>query len=82
MKFFSHFFFSTKIIKNLDLQQTTNTTTYKQVCEKAFEQYGSEFVLNQSWMDSVDKKCAGIQEKLDADLTTFKTQLARDSIRV
>ena len=65
-----------------ELKKSANTTMYRQVTEKGFELYGGDFTLDQGWIDNVDRKSATTQDKLDADLTNFKTQLARDSIRV
>lgn len=64
------------------LKKTTNTLLYKNVTEKVGMTLGSSYAIDQSWIDGTEKKAIQQQEKLEADLNQFRTNLIKESIRV
>jgi COP9 signalosome complex subunit 1 len=64
------------------LKKTTNTLLYKNVTEKVGMTLGSGYAIDQSWIDGTEKKAIQQQEKLEADLNQFRTNLIKESIRV
>lgn len=64
-----------------ELKQTSNTTLYKQITEKAFEEFGSDFVLDPNFIQLMDKKSAQTQERLETELNEFKKNLIKPSIK-
>src|SRR5689334_443965 len=51
-----------------ELKKTMNTALYKSVTEKVGDKLGPGYVTDQSWIDSVDKKAAQLQERLEMEL--------------
>jgi len=65
-----------------ELKTTTNTVLYKTVADRTGDKLGPKYVTDQSWMDSIDKKAAQQQERLDVELNAFRTNLQKENIRV
>eukprot|EP01117_Protostelium_nocturnum_P003806 TRINITY_DN15067_c0_g1_i1.p1 TRINITY_DN15067_c0_g1~~TRINITY_DN15067_c0_g1_i1.p1 ORF type:complete len:444 (+),score=172.86 TRINITY_DN15067_c0_g1_i1:156-1487(+) len=62
--------------------KSLNTSLYKNVCEKIGDRLGASYQLDQSWIDSTDKKAAHQQEKIEADLNGSRTNLIKEQIRI
>lgn len=43
---------------------------------------GEGCALDQAWVDSVDKRAAATKERLESDLQSSRTSMAKESIRV
>jgi len=65
-----------------ELKKTTNTALYKVVADKVGDRLGPAYRTDQAWIDSVDKRSAQQMEKLEQDLTGYKANLVKESIRV
>lgn len=63
------------------VMQTTNTAMYSELMAIA-QEGGGAFKRDDSWVESVDRKAAQALDKLEADLTTHKTSLVKESIRM
>jgi len=63
-----------------EIQKTSNTTLYKDVCEK-FAKLGSG-TMDLSWCEAVDKKAQGQMERLELELNGYRTNLIKESIRI
>lgn len=55
---------------------------YKDITEKFGDKLGPSYALDRAWMDSTDKKAAQTLDRLDNELTGYKANLIKDSIRV
>jgi len=64
------------------LKKTMNTGLLKGVLEKIGGRLGPSYAVDQSFLDSVDKKAAQQQERLEIELNGYKTQLIKESIRI
>jgi len=65
-----------------EVKKTINTALFKELTIKAGDRLGPEYKLDQSWVDAVDKKSQQNQDKLDSDLSSYKTNLIKESIRM
>lgn len=63
-----------------EIKKTTNTSLYKTVCEKAVS-LGPENTLDIGWIESVDKKSAQSQERLEIELNNARTSVNKEKIR-
>ncbi|MCO5594289.1 hypothetical protein L7F22_048318 [Adiantum nelumboides] len=59
-----------------------STSLYKEVCEKLNGRLGPAFVLDQEWADSADRRAAQRLERLENELSGYKTNLIKESIRM
>lgn len=50
--------------------------------EKVGDRLGPAYRADQAWIDSVDKRAAQQLDKLEQDLTGYKANLVKESIRV
>jgi COP9 signalosome complex subunit 1 len=64
------------------MKKTGNTILYKEVTDKIGDKLGPSFAPDRSWLDSSEKKHAQTQERLENELSGYKTQLIKESIRV
>lgn len=65
-----------------ELKKTMNTGLLKAVLEKIGGRLGPSYSVDQSFLESVDKKAAQQQERLEIELNGYKTQLIKESIRI
>lgn len=65
-----------------ELKKTMNTGLLKSVFEKVGDKLGATYRLDQALLDSIDKKAAQQQEKLELELNGYKTNLIKESIRM
>lgn len=65
-----------------ELKKTTNTAQYKVVADKVGDRLGPAYRTDQAWIDGVDKRAAQQLEKLEQDLSGYKANLVKESIRV
>lgn len=65
-----------------ELKKTMNTGLLRSVFEKVGDKLGATYRLDQALLDSIDKKAAQQQEKLELELNGYKTNLIKESIRV
>ena len=63
------------------LKQTLNSSLYLRAVT-AFESALPEIGVDDQWIAEADQQYAALLERADADLTTAKTRLSRDGIRV
>lgn len=59
-----------------------SSSLYKEVCEKINGRLGPAFVLDQEWVDAVDRRAAQRFERLETELNSYKTNLIKESIRM
>ncbi|KAJ7544309.1 hypothetical protein O6H91_09G073400 [Diphasiastrum complanatum] len=65
-----------------EIKKGENTALFKEVVEKIGERLGPSFLLEQDWIDSVDRRAAQRLEKLEMELNGYKTNLIKESIRM
>ncbi|KAI3925803.1 hypothetical protein MKX01_003362 [Papaver californicum] len=65
-----------------EIKKGENTNLFKEVVEKIDGKLGSEYCLDQSWVDSVDWKAEVRKEKLENELNAYRTNLIKESIRM
>jgi len=65
-----------------ELKKTMNTTLLKAVNDKVGDRLGSTGATDQALYDSIDKKAAQTQERLELELNGYKTNLIKESIRM
>lgn len=65
-----------------ELKKTTNTAAYKRVADTVGDRLGPAYRTDQAWIDNVDKRAAQQTEKLEQDLSGYKANLVKESIRV
>ncbi|KAI3873053.1 hypothetical protein MKX03_018674 [Papaver bracteatum] len=53
-----------------------------EVVEKIDGKLGSEYCLDQTWVDTVDRKAEVRKEKLESELNAYRTNLIKESIRM
>jgi len=62
-----------------EVKRTSNTALYTELVNR---DGGSAFPADYSWIEAVDKKASQTLDKLEADLTSHKTSLVKESIRM
>lgn len=65
-----------------EIRKGESTSLYKDVCEKINGRLGSAYLLDQEWVDAVDRRAAQRLERLDNELNGYKTNLIKESIRM
>jgi hypothetical protein len=55
-----------------EIKKGDNTTLYREAVDKMKGRLGSQYTLDQEWMDSVDRRAAQRQEKLEMELNNYK----------
>ncbi|KAI3985400.1 hypothetical protein MKX01_033714 [Papaver californicum] len=65
-----------------EIKKGENTNLFKEVVDKIDGKLGSEYCLDQSWVDSVDRKAEVRKEKLENELNAYRTNLIKESIRM
>lgn len=63
-----------------EIKRGDNTTLYREAVEKVGGRLGSLYTLDQEWMDSVDRRAAQRQEKLEMELNNYKVLAIRKSL--
>ncbi|KAI3957212.1 hypothetical protein MKW98_012087 [Papaver atlanticum] len=65
-----------------EIKKGENTNLFKEVVEKIDGKLGSEYCLDQTWVDTVDRKAEVRKEKLESELNAYRTNLIKESIRM
>ncbi|KAI3972229.1 hypothetical protein MKW92_019877 [Papaver armeniacum] len=65
-----------------EIKKGENTNLFKEVVEKIDGKLGSEYGLDQTWVDTVDRKAEVRKEKLESELNAYRTNLIKESIRM
>eukprot|EP00899_Mesostigma_viride_P012739 jgi/Mesvir1/21466/Mv03922-RA.1 len=63
-----------------EIKKGANTQVYRDAMQLAGDQLGLEF--DQQWVDTVEHRARQQQEKLEQELSNFKTNLIKESIRM
>ncbi|BBN13298.1 COP9 signalosome complex subunit 1 [Marchantia polymorpha subsp. ruderalis] len=65
-----------------EIKRGENTALYRESVDKIAGRLGSTYLLDQEWVDVVDRRAAQRQEKLEMELNGYKTNLIKESIRM
>ncbi|KAI3909345.1 hypothetical protein MKW92_045743 [Papaver armeniacum] len=65
-----------------EIKKGENTNLFKEVVEKIDGKLGSEYGLDQTWVDTVDRKAEVRKEKLESELNAYRTNLIKESTRM
>ncbi|CAM9801339.1 unnamed protein product, partial [Choristocarpus tenellus] len=64
------------------LKQGINTSAYKELCKRAQAILGPEFALDNEWVEQVDRRYQQTADRLEVELSSYKTSLIKESIRM
>lgn len=65
-----------------ELRKTENTALYAQVVDRIGGQLGDGYTLDAAWVEATERKAASRGEKLEQELSGYKTNLIKESIRM
>ncbi|CAA6673633.1 unnamed protein product [Spirodela intermedia] len=63
-------------------QEGENTQMYREVVQKIGGRLGSQYEMDQAWVDTVDRRAELRKEKLENELNGYRTNLIKESIRM
>ncbi|KAK9832518.1 hypothetical protein WJX81_004497 [Elliptochloris bilobata] len=64
------------------LRKGENTAQYAEVMELIDGRLGPQYTLDRVWVEAVDRRAATVQERLEADLSGYKNNMIKESIRM
>ncbi|XP_045799037.1 COP9 signalosome complex subunit 1-like [Trifolium pratense] len=65
-----------------EIKKGEDTILMREVVKKINGRLGSNYTLDEAWCDAIVKKADLKKEKLDAELTSYRTNLIKESIRM
>uniref|UniRef100_A0A7I4EGU5 26S proteasome regulatory subunit Rpn7 N-terminal domain-containing protein n=1 Tax=Physcomitrium patens TaxID=3218 RepID=A0A7I4EGU5_PHYPA len=65
-----------------EIRKGENTVLFKECVERLNGRLGLGYGLDQEWIDTVERRAAQRQEKLEVELNGYKTNLIKESIRM
>lgn len=65
-----------------ELKKTENVAKYLEVMQKINGRLGPAYNVDRNFVEAVDKRAQQVQERLESELHTYKTNLIKESIRV
>lgn len=65
-----------------EIKKGDNTQLFKEVAHKIGGKLGSDYSLDQDWIDSVERRAEQRKDKLENELNGYKTNLIKESIRM
>lgn len=65
-----------------ELKSGENTMAYCEIMEQIGGRLGPAYTLDEEWIEKVDREATKRAEKLDNELSTYKTNLIKESIRM
>ncbi|KAM4094572.1 hypothetical protein ACB094_06G205400 [Castanea mollissima] len=65
-----------------EIKKGENTQLYREVVQKIDGKLGSNYDMDSTWCDSVDRRADQKKEKLENELNAYRTNLIKESIRM
>jgi len=65
-----------------ELKKTSNTSSYREICERVGNKLGPEYALDQQWIETMDKQSQQTLERLEFELNGFRTHMIKEKIRL
>ncbi|XAR63100.1 hypothetical protein NMG60_11022924 [Bertholletia excelsa] len=65
-----------------EIKKGENTQLFREVVQKIDGRLGPDYVSDQAWLASVDRRAEQRKEKLESELNAYRTNLIKESIRM